>query len=46
MITCIHSDFRLGGLKPGGTKKIHGKIYLVPADISALFARCERDFLR
>ena len=44
VITCIHSDFRLGGLKPGETKKIHGKIYLVPADTAALLARYERDF--
>jgi hypothetical protein len=44
VITCIHSDFRLGGLKPGETKSIRGKIYLVPADIPALVARYERDF--
>jgi hypothetical protein len=44
VIACIHSDFRLGGLKPGETKNIRGKIYLLPADISALVARYERDF--
>jgi hypothetical protein len=41
---CLHSDLRIGGLDPGETKKIHGKIYVVPADISALLSRYERDF--
>jgi hypothetical protein len=41
---CLHSDFRLGGLQPGETKKIRGKIYIVPADVPALLARYERDF--
>jgi hypothetical protein len=27
--TCIHSDFRLGGLAPGETKRVRGKIYVV-----------------
>lgn len=44
VIACIHSDFRLGGLKPGETKKIRGKIYLVPADVAALVQRYQRDF--
>ena len=44
VIACIHSDFRLGGLKPGVTKNIRGKIYLLPADIPALVRRYERDF--
>jgi hypothetical protein len=42
--TCIHSDFRLGGLKPGETKKVRGKIYIVPSDMAALVKRYERDF--
>ena len=29
VIVCLHSDFRIGGLKPGESKKIHGKIYLM-----------------
>jgi hypothetical protein len=41
---CIHSDFRIGGLKPGETKRIRGKIYLVPADSEALLRRYEKDF--
>ena len=44
VITCIHNDFRLGGLKPGETKKIRGKIYLVNGDTKALLKRFERDF--
>lgn len=42
--SCIHSDFRLGGLKPGETKNAHGKIYILPADIPALLARYRADF--
>lgn len=41
---CLHSDFRIGGLKPGETKKIRGKIYVLPADAGALLRRYERDF--
>jgi hypothetical protein len=44
VITCLHSDFRLGGLKPGETKQIRGKLYVVPADPAALFQRYLRDF--
>ncbi|MBA4018090.1 MAG: hypothetical protein C0483_13035 [Pirellula sp.] len=42
--TCMHSDFRIGGLEPGQMKTIRGKIYVVPADIAALKVRYERDF--
>jgi hypothetical protein len=41
---CLHADFRLGGLQPGETKQIRGKIYLVPADAEALRRRYEKDF--
>jgi hypothetical protein len=44
VIACLHSDFRLGGLAPGETKKIRGKIYIVPADVPKLVERYERDF--
>jgi hypothetical protein len=44
VITCIHSDFRLGGLQPGETKPIRGKIYLVDANGDTLVKRYERDF--
>jgi hypothetical protein len=41
---CLHADFRLGGLKPGETKRVRGKIYLVPNDVPALLKRYEKDF--
>lgn len=44
VIVCVHSDFRIGGLEPGESKKIRGKLYLVPADVEALLTRYERDF--
>lgn len=44
VICCAHSDFRIGGLKPGETKTIRGKIYIVPADEKALLKRYEKDF--
>jgi hypothetical protein len=44
VITCVHSDVRLGGLKPGETKRIRGRIYLTRDDIATLVKRYERDF--
>ena len=44
VIRCLHSDFRLGGLQPGETKQIRGKIYLVPNDVPVLLARYTKDF--
>lgn len=44
VITCVHSDFRIGGLKPGETKQVRGKFYLVPNDVPALLKRYEADF--
>jgi hypothetical protein len=44
VIACIHSDFRIGGLRPGLTKRIRAKLYVVPADVPALVRRYERDF--
>jgi hypothetical protein len=44
VIACIHSDFRVGGLAAGETKKIRGKLYIVPADVERLVKRFERDF--
>jgi hypothetical protein len=44
VIVCLHSDFRLGGLQPGETKKIRGKIYFVPNDVPALLKRYKEDF--
>jgi hypothetical protein len=42
--TCIHSDFRIGGLAAGESKEIRGKIYIVDANVPALVKRYERDF--
>ena len=44
VIACIHSDFRIGGLAAGETKRIRGKLYIVPADVEKLVARYEKDF--
>jgi hypothetical protein len=44
VITCMHSDFRIGGLKAGETKTIRGKLYVVPSDVEALVKRYEKDF--
>ena len=44
VIVCLHSDFRIGGLKPGETKHIRGKIYLIDADVDALLKRYRSDF--
>jgi hypothetical protein len=44
VIACMHNDFRIGGLAAGATKKIRGKLYIVPADVPALVSRFEKDF--
>lgn len=44
VIVCLHSDFRIGGLEPGETKHIRGKLYLVDADVAALLERYQADF--
>jgi hypothetical protein len=44
VLVCLHSDFRIGGLKPGETKTIRGKIYVVKNDVPALIKRFESDF--
>ena len=44
VIVCLHSDFRIGGLEPGQSKAIRGKIYLMPADFPALETRYRKDF--
>lgn len=42
--TCIHSDFRIGGLKPGQTKTVHGKIYIMVNDVEELLRRYHSEF--
>ncbi|MEE3200256.1 MAG: hypothetical protein VX254_09515 [Planctomycetota bacterium] len=44
VLTCLHSDFRLGGLAPGATLDIRGKVYITANDIPALLKRYARDF--
>jgi hypothetical protein len=44
VIQCLHSDFRIGKLQPGTSRKIHGKIYIVPNDVPALLKRYAKDF--
>ena len=44
VITCLHGDFRIGGLQPSESRDIHGKLYLLREDIDTLLARYHRDF--
>ncbi len=44
VIVCIHADPRIGGLGPHQTKKIWGKLYIIPNDIDDLLRRYRRDF--
>ncbi len=44
VLVCLHSDFRLGGLKAGQTLKIRGKLYILPGDIPTLLGRYRKDF--
>ena len=44
VIVCLHSDFRIGGLRPGETKRVRGKLYIVDADVPALLRRYGKDF--
>ena len=46
VIVCLHNDPRVGGLKPGEIKKLHGKVYLLRNDPPALLKRYKRDFLK
>ena len=46
VIVCLHNDPRVGGLKPGEIKQLHGKVYLLPNDPKVLFKRYEREFKR
>jgi len=44
VIVCIHADPRIGGLDPHQTKKIWGKLYIIPNNINELLSRYRRDF--
>jgi hypothetical protein len=41
---CLHSDFRIGVVKPGESTSIRGKIYLMRNEPEALLKRYSRDF--
>ena len=43
VITCLHSDLHIGGLQPGQSKRIRGRLYLVPNDVPALLERHRRE---
>lgn len=44
VIVCLHSDFRIGGLKAGETKRATGRIYVMERDFEGLVERYRRDF--
>jgi len=44
VIACMHNDFRIGGLKPGETKRIKGKLYVMPNNVPTLLERFSKDF--
>jgi len=44
VITCIHADPRIGGLRPRETKKLWGKLYILKNDVGELMQRYRRDF--
>lgn len=46
VIVCVHNDPHVGGLEPGETKRLRGKIYFVENDPEALRRRYEKDFGR
>jgi hypothetical protein len=44
VFACLHADFRIGGLDPGESKEIRGKLYVLDNDIPALLERYEQAF--
>lgn len=44
VFTCIHSDFRIGGLAAKETKRVRGKLYLIRSNADELRRRYECDF--
>ena len=44
IITCIHADFRIGGLGPKETKRLRRLVYIMPNDFKALLKRYRADF--
>ena len=46
VIVCLHNDPHVGGLQPGETKRLFGKVYFLKNDPDALVQRYQRDFAR
>ena len=46
IFACIHSDFRIGGIPPGQSRQVRGKLYVIPANVEELCRRYSRDFPR
>lgn len=44
VIVCLHNDPRIGGLKPNETRKLRGKVYILPNDPAELLRRYQADF--
>ena len=44
VITCMHNDFRIGGLEPGQTKEIRGEMYVIRGEMADVLQRYRRDF--
>ena len=44
VITCLHSDFHIGGLKPRERKNIRGAIYIFQGDEAQLLEKYRSDF--
>ncbi|MCC6795369.1 MAG: hypothetical protein IT366_09645 [Candidatus Hydrogenedentes bacterium] len=44
IITCIHADFRIGGLAQKESKRVRGVVYVIPNDFKALLKRYAEDF--
>ena len=44
VIICLHNDPRVGGLKAGEKKRLHGKVYWMPNNPKALLGRYRQDF--
>lgn len=45
VIRCLHSDFRIGGLEPGKTTNVRGKLYLIPNKFPQLLSAYKAEFL-
>ena len=44
VIRCIHNDFRIGGLEPGESKIVTGRLYLQPGTPDDVLKRYRADF--